>query len=337
MNLTPLYVFGTPASVGGAATKLRDLLELIRSDFEIHLVVAHDGLIREKSVRRFAELHGLRLMSRRDFPRKAQGVALAVCEEDFFTSGTVERVRTAGLPIVWSNDMMWPFKGEVEAAARGDISRVVYVSEIQREELHPLHSNVPDYLIPNYINPNAFVFRERQNPVFTIGRLSRPDPIKYPVEFPLLYEMIGIRDVRYRVQAWSPELSRIYSWHRFGAEWELLKVGALPASEFLGQLDLFVYPLGHRVRESWGRSTVEAMLTGAVPVVPGGHYFDRLMTHGESGFVFESYATMREIVLQLHQSAPLRRKVSSCAAEDARRRHCDSDTQRQMWLEVLAF
>src|SRR5260370_40669915 len=94
--------------------------------------------------------------------------------------------------------------------------------------------------------------------------------------------------------AWSPEVEKQYRWHRFGSEWELLPEKKEPALKFLYSLDAFVYPLGHRIKESWGRAVVEAMLTGCVPVVPAGHQFHKLMAHGESCFICGKYCEWQE-------------------------------------------
>jgi hypothetical protein len=110
-----------------------------------------------------------------------------------------------------------------------------------------------------------------------LGRLSRPDPAKYPLDFPVFYEELGLGEVRYRVIAWSPEVAKQYRWHRFGPEWELLPPRKESALRFLHSLDVFLYPLGHRIKESWGRAVVEAMLTGCVPVVPEGHQLHELV------------------------------------------------------------
>lgn len=118
---------------------------------------------------------------------------------------------------------------------------------------HLPYQGVPSYLTGNYVDPDDYMWRQRFNPVFTIGRLSRADPMKYPMDFPVFYEELGLKDARYRVMAWGPEVQRQFRWHRFGPEWELLSANKEEVSNFLYSLDLFVYPLGQRVKESWGR------------------------------------------------------------------------------------
>src|SRR5207245_3183985 len=136
--------------------------------------------------------------------------ALAICEMNCFSSGTAREVRARGLKLVWSNEMMFPFKGEAEAVKEGLIDRVLFVSEFQASAFAEMYRGVPSFITGNYIDPDDYAWRERRNPVFTLGRLSRPDPMKYPLNFPAFYEGLGLKEARYRVMAWSPDGEKQY-------------------------------------------------------------------------------------------------------------------------------
>ncbi len=294
---------GVPGRLGGASTKMAHLLRLLYRDFDITVVAPFGALVKDKEVRQFVEPLGLRCTLLKDLPQRLEGVALAICQRDFFVGGQARELKSRGAKIVWSNEMMWPFKGEAEAVKEGVIDRVLFVSEFQAKAFEEMYRGVPSFLTGNYIDPDDYGWRERRNPIFTLGRLSRADSKKYPLDFPVFYEELGLPEVRYRVMAWSPEVARQYRWHRFGPEWELLPAQKEPALKFLYSLDVLVYPLGHRVQESWGRAVVEAMLTGAVPVVPAGHQFERLLVHGESGFICREYREWKATVRELLKSA----------------------------------
>ncbi len=332
-----LAVFGAPSSVGGAATKIRDLIRLLRFDFDIGVYVAGNGFSKNQDVVRSVEYEGVELRHRSQFDKHPADVALAVCELDFFSSGIAGEITKGGTRLVWSNDMMWEFKGEAEAVREGLVSRVIFVSDVQRTAFHDMYMGIEQRLIPNYVAPESFPLVERKSSTFAIGRLSRPDPVKYPKDFPVFYESLGLEDVCYRVQAWSEELRKKYAWHRFGPEWNLLPANKVPAAEFLSQLDLFVYPLGHQVVESWGRSTVEAMLTGCVPLVPRGHNFEKMMLHGESGFICGSFAEFKVVTQELYGNRALRLQIGRQAAHHARTVLCNEEEHRIMWLEALTF
>ena len=333
----PLYLFGVPGKVGGAATKITHLLRLLHRDLQITVVPPAPEHLKSRELRGLLEPFGIRAALFKDLPKRLEGVGLAICERDFFATGKAREAKERGLRLVWSNEMMFAFKGEAEAALGGGIDRVLFVSEFQARAFAEVHRGVPSFLTGNYIDPDDFPWHERRNPVFTVGRLSRADPEKYPLDFPVFYEELGIREVRYRVMAWNAEVARQYRWHRFGPEWELLPENREPARRFLESLDAFVYPLGHRVQESWGRAVVEAMLTGCVPVVPAGHQFHHLMVSGESGFICHGFREWQDCVRELQADHPGRLKISRRTAAHAREHLCDPEKHRQRWIEALTF
>ena len=338
MSQKQLFIYGIPGTVGGAATKIRDIIRLLRSDFEITVVMSDVKYFKSSEVISFLKQYGIKACSRRDVPKELSGcVALGICELDFFVSGTAQEIKKRGMRLVWSNEMMWEFKGEREAVANGVVDRVLFLSEIQRDAFFEIYRNIDSILIRNFVTPEDFPFVDRSNEVFTIGRLSRPDPVKFSADFPVFYEELGIEDVRFRVQAWSDELKKKYSWHSFSQKWDLLPESKEPARKFLASLDLFVYTLGHTFIESWGRSTLEAMLTGAIPIVPAGHQFHNMMVHGESGFICKEFREFRDAVQHLHRNATLRREMSQKAARYARETICNRVEHKRLWNEALTF
>ncbi len=127
----------------------------------------------------------------------------------------------------------------------------------------------------NYIDPAEFPFRDRTGESsagqpLVVGRLSRPDPHKFPPDFPQFYEDLGLKNPEFRVMGWNDEMAARWPGRRFDERWKLLAPLAEPTAQFLQGLDLFVYSLHARFRESWGRVVVEAMLTGAIPLLPAG-------------------------------------------------------------------
>jgi glycosyltransferase involved in cell wall biosynthesis len=332
-----LYIYGVPGKLGGASTKIAHLIKLLHHDYRVTIVAPEIAALQDKYIKNLALGYGVACVLRKELPQRLDGVALAICEPNVFRSGAASDLRTRGLRFVWSNEMMFPFKGEDEAVKQGLIDRVLFVSEFQKTAFSKMYAGVSSVITGNYIDPEDFPQRERRNPVFTIGRLSRDDPGKYPLDFPVFYEELGLRDARYRVMAWNRELDKQYRWHRFGAQWELLQPNSESALKFLHSLDLFLYPLGHRVQESWGRAVVEAMLTGCVPVVPSGHQFHRLIVNGESGFICDEYDQFRSIVLELYKNYPFRRKIAEEASRHAREHLCNQEEHRRTWVEALSF
>ncbi|MEJ7605164.1 MAG: glycosyltransferase [Bryobacteraceae bacterium] len=138
------------------------------------------------------------------------------------------------------------------------------------------------------------------------------------------------------MMAWSDDLARKYRWHRWDERWNLLGEHQETQVNFLHSLDLFVYPLGHTFKESWGRSTVEAMLTGCVPLVPRGHHFESLIEHGKSGFLCGGFAEWQEHALRLRMDCPFRQRIARQCREHAATRLCNAEEHRNVWLDMLA-
>lgn len=330
-----LYVFGWPSFLGGADTKLAHLFRLLHRSFQITVIPNDAKQLEERVWTRELDALGIKYVSSDQLPSRLTGVALSLCNGSFFTGGLAARARECGLKIIWSGEMMWHLDGEVDAVKQGLVDKLLYTSEVQRKALAPEHGKLPWAITGNYVDPGCFPFRERRHGTFTIGRLSRADPDKYPEDFPVFYESLGLGDVRFRVMAWSDELRAKYRWHKFDSQWELLEAEAERQVPFLHSLDLFVYPLGHHFVESWGRSTVEAMLTGAIPLVPPGHHLENLLEHGRSGFICHDFQDYQEHAQRLSRDFELRRRIARCCREHAEHHLCNAAEHLKVWREAL--
>lgn len=249
---TPVFFFGWPSALGGADTKLAHLIILLHQHLAITVVPNENRHLHNKQWVRFLEKYGAKYLMLEKLPKRLEGYAVALSNDCFFTSKIAERAKERGLKVIWSSEMMWHHKGELDAVKQGLIDQVLYTSELQKSVLEPGYGSLPGSVTGNYIDPDSFPFKDRTNTTFTIGRLSRPAPEKYPEDFPVFYECLQIPEVRFRVMAWSEQLSKKYKWHKFDQRWDLLRPEAESQTQFLHSLDLFIYPLGHNFRESWG-------------------------------------------------------------------------------------
>lgn len=335
--MSDLYIFGVPGYVGGASTKIIHLIYLLNGLFSISLILPSKEWSKNKEVKKLIKLLNIKSYVANQWSPKNNDIVLAVCVSDFFTSGVALRMKNNGAKIIWANEMMWPFEGEKKAVESGLIDKVVYVSEAQKLSLRSIHACLPYTMVGNYISPKEYAFRHRKNSVFTIGRLSRPDPMKYPEDFPLFYSRLGIVDIQYRVMAWDSNVNKKYPWFNFNDQWNLLKPNQENAVEFLHTLDLFVYPIGHRVKESWGRSTVEAMLTGCVPIVPSGHQFSLFIENGVTGYICQEYEEWKYHIQKLYTDNGHKEKMASATARYAREEICNDVEHAKIWCDALSI
>ena len=382
--------------MGGADTKLAHLLWLLHGEYDITVVPNARVQLEQAHWRAWLRELGVKAAVLEDLPRKLSGWGLSLCNGAFWGEGVGVEARRRGLKIAWSNEMMWHHPAEIAAVRLGLVDAVLYTSEVQREKLeagfagnpltpllsHPMgegvrrtdeghtfgcYSNGTRWAITgNYIAPELFPWKdrtkERQFEEFVIGRLSRPDPAKFPRDFPESYQRLRLKNPRYRVMAWSEQMAGEYGasvgthstasetssekmgteWNRslpvrFHGAWDLLPALAEPTVVFLHSLDLFVYDLREDCCESWGRTVVEAMLTGAVPLVPAHprHHLKHLVPHGVGGFLCSTKADWREHARRLQADDTLRKKMSKAAREFAADQLCNAAQHRAAWRAVF--
>lgn len=360
-----IYWFNWPSPIGGADTKFAHLLRLLRSDYKITVVPNDASYLQTEWTAELQSL-GIAIKLMQELPETLDGWAISLCNKFFFVNGMAAEMKRRGLRVVWSGEMMWHFSQEEKAIQSGLIDKILYVSDAQRVALEPGYQSFVDAdsagegeepwfgclegkrrSLPwvntgNYIDPELFPFVQRGNrppsTPFAIGRLSRPDPTKFPDDFPKFYERLGLENpVKFRVMAWSDELTERWSEHHFDERWELLPPASIPTVEFLHSLDLLVYNTSQRFQESWGRAVVESMLTGAVPILPKGqgHHLEKLVEHGVSGFLCDNPIQYGSFARMLQESVDLLKKMSLAAHLHAKNNLCNSEEHRRWWQKVF--
>jgi glycosyltransferase involved in cell wall biosynthesis len=331
-----VYIFGWPSFVGGADTKLAHLVSLLHAEFVLTVVPNDARFLVGEFWPAYLKERGVHSCTMEDLPKRLEGIGLAMSNDCFFTDGIAKRAKEKGLQIVWSSEMMWHHAGELDAVAEGVIDKMLYTSELQKSVLGKGYGSLPSHVTGNYIDATYFPFSERLNETFAIGRLSRPAAEKYPEDFPVFYERLDLPETRFRVMAWDEKLAWKYRWHNFDSRWDLLPAEAESQVQFLQSLDLFVYPLGHRFIESWGRSTVEAMLSGAIPLVPCGHHLDHLVVDGVTGFICADFTDFKARCHELYWEPEKRQRMRRAGRRHAEHSLCNREEHISIWREVFA-
>jgi hypothetical protein len=367
-----VYFFGWPGQVGGADTKLDHLLPLLQPEFDLTVVPSSRACLQDSYGKRRLEELQIPCASLEQLPERLSGWGVALCNGTFLSSGMAHEARRRGLRLAWSNEMMCLFPAERGAMTLGLWDTVLFVSQAQRRVLEPQYQRIlagesalspflgqaadqegwigaPGtgrrlrwVMVGNFIDARAFPFRQRNafgpnSPALVVGRLSRADPAKFPRDFPQFYEGLGLRQPRFRVMAWSRRLAAQWFGHVFDERWDLLPALSEPAASFLQSLDLFVYSLHPSCRESWGRAVVEAMLSGAVPLVPEdeeGHW-GSLVAHGETGFICPDTAAFGQYARLLEREPDRLQRMASQARATAVKRLCHAEEHRHAWRRLF--
>lgn len=366
--MTKVYLFGWPGTIGGASTKFAHLVRLLHRRYPVTVVSLDPNDLHDIRWTTWLEDHQVPCCRIEHLPKRLSGWGISLCNSEFIGSARWTEMRRRGLKMAWGNEMMWTLPSETGAITLGQVDAVLYVSPVQRAALEPHYQRMLRgalelepiasarnaisgwiegnnrrerlrwVMVGNYIDPSAFPFCERdgrKTSGLVVGRLSRADPGKFPKDFPQSYECLGLKSPRFRVMAWSSQLQAIWSHHAFDNRWELLRASP-NVSAFLQSLDLFVYELGPGCRESWGRSVVEAMLSGVIPLVPrgGGHHLENLIEHGKSGFLCRHRDDFARFARYLQDHPLVRARISRQCRQRAVRSLCNLRSHLRVW-EVL--
>ena len=187
---------------------------------------------------------------------------------------------------------------------------VTHLSEYIRRSV-----NHPGPVDHSPIDINRFVPSESKPTAsrpFTVGRLSRADPVKHHADDPALYRRLVAYGCRVKIMGPSPALRAELG----GLESvTLLPAFSQQAHLFLQELDCFFYRISEETAEPWGRIVPEAMAC-SLPVVchnRGGYV--EIIDHGRNGFLFDTQQEALEILLRLKEDPALREAIGRAARE----------------------
>ncbi len=222
--------------------------------------------------------------------------------------------------LVHNNNTMTPrdFRRKLRQLSNGGRREVevMYASELAKR----LVGNYPGYVQASLIDLDRFVPAPTKKPsdststAFTIGRLSRLDPLKHHPDDAALYRRLVEEGCRIRIMGPSPALEA----HLGGMESvELLPMGAQEAHLFLQGLDCFFYRTSEKYLEASGRVVTEAMACGLPVVCHESGGYAEWIDHGRNGFLFETQQEALEIVLGLKGDPALRERVGKEARRTA--------------------
>ena len=339
-----IYFFQWPSELGGADTRLKDLIRLFGSQkqFKVKVVPNDDFRLEEKENVDFITKNNGECLRWTDLENHMEGVAISCCNFRLFTDEwRLEKIKSSGLKFIWMNDMTYRLcEQEIEALEKGFIDVNLYTTIFHKNQLADntgLKIREKFYFIRNYFDSNNYKFFQRKkSDIFTLGKHSRPDWRKFSNDFPAFYTNLDLKNPKFRVMGAGPTFSTRFSWYNFDSKWEILPPNKEKTQEFLNSLDLYLYNSHSSFVENESRAIVEAGLCGLPIIAPNKYYFPNQILHGETGFLYESYEDCKKYAQELENNFELRLKLGKASSDYLKDVYCDSNKQLKLWNRVFS-
>lgn len=338
-------MFQWPSELGGADTRLKDLIRLFGSDkrFKVKVIPNDDFRLTEKENTDFINKNNAECLKWSDLGEKLDGIAISCCnfrifEEDF----RIKKIKNSGLKFIWMNDMFFRTKKEEFYIENGFVDLLLYTTIFHKNKMDEIDENsgfknsTKFYIVPNYFHLDNFKYFERkEKESFFIGKHSRPDWIKFSNDFPAFYENLNLKNPKFRVMGIDNNFHQRFNWYKFNERWTLLKPNEENTQEFLNSLDTYIYNSHHSFIENESRAIVEAGLTGLPIIAPKKYYFTKQIIHGETGFLYENYQECVRYAKQLESDFKLRLEFGRNSSLYLKRMYCNKNYHLDLWKKVF--
>jgi glycosyltransferase involved in cell wall biosynthesis len=336
-----IYIFQWPSDLGGADTRLKDLLKLLGSvkDFKVTCIPNDDSRVLEKHNVDFLLDNNIDIETFKSLPKKLDGIALSFCNFRLFSEKwRLEQIKNSGLKFVWSNDMMWHADEEIDALKNKMIDAYLYTSEFHKDKMqNEFTKNSKEFIIPNYFDADSYPYHERQlKDIFTVGKHSRPDNLKFSDDFPLFYHNLNLKNAKYRVMGISDNFKGRFMWYKFDSKWDLLKANQEKTVDFLSSLDAYIYNSHEMFIENQSRAIIEAALNGLPIIAPNKYNFPNQIINKETGFLWNSHEECKNQTQELEKNFALRKEMGFKANKITKEIWCNKEKHLKDWQKIFS-
>lgn len=337
-----IYIFQWISELGGADTRLKDLIKLLSQDKKNYICCVPNDNFRllERHNIEFLNKHNVDYTSWLTLPEKAEGVAISFCNFRLFSEDwRLKKIKEIGLKFIWSNDMMWHTTEELKAVKDKMIDAYLYTSEFHKSKMsnETISNNAKEFIVPNYFDADSYKFFERQNRNnFTIGKHSRPDDLKFSDDFPLFYHNLNLTNPRYRVMGITKDFKERFKWYNFNERWKLLQPNEEITSDFLNSLDAYIYNSHPAFIENQSRAIIEAALNGLPIIAPNKYNFPNQIINKNTGFLWDSYDECKHYAKELENNQSLRIEMGKNASDITKELWCGKNSQIKYWHTIFS-
>jgi glycosyltransferase involved in cell wall biosynthesis len=340
-----IYFFQWISDLGGADTRLKELIQLLSENGQYNLFsIPNDkNRLNEKENVDFLKNHGVKIITWEELPEKDSGYGIAFCNFRLFSeSWRIKKIKSIGLKFIWSNDMMWSTLEESECIKNNYIDAIIFTSKFHRYVLNKkfdYFNKLKNFIIPNYFHIenykkiNKYLNLENK---FVVGKLSRASELKFSENFPLFYDKMPINNPKFRIMGWNEKLRNKFSWFDFTPDrWDLLPENNESIIQFLSQLDLYVFNAHHEYIENQTRAIVEAQLLGIPALAPNYGNFPNMIWHGRNGFIYNNIEECYSYVKLLNKDKRLYNELSSNSYEFSKINWTNKKSQLEYWENIF--
>jgi glycosyltransferase involved in cell wall biosynthesis len=338
-----LYVFQWISDLGGADTRLKELLVLLKDDFNLTCIPNDEFRLKEKHNTDFLDSLGAKYCMPSQLSGKLEGYAYANCNFRLFREkNRLDFIKDSGLKFIWSNDMMWTSKEELDGISEGKVDLVLFTSPFHKSVIgESIFSANPDQkgaILDNYFDSSTWPYVEREFREFVVcGKVSRDDLMKFSEDFPVFYESAtkGL-PVRYSVMGWSQKLFKKYDWFSFSDRWNLMPVNFMKTQDYFSSIDVFLYNCNHKFIENQSRAIIESQLSGVPVVAPNKWNFPNMVWGGRTGILWNDMDELKEGLSDL-MNYEFRKKMGKMSSEVTRDIWCDSISAKRKWGVIINY
>lgn len=335
-----IYIFHWPSNVGGADTRLKELIQLfsLNKKLKLFCIPNDDGRLLETHNTDFLKQYNVEYLSWSDLPEKSSGIALAFCNHRLFTEiWRLEKIKSMGLKFIWSNDMTWRIKEEEECFKKNLIHATIYTSRHHYKILsNDLTKKIREFIVPNYFHIENYIPLPKNNKeTFTIGKHSRTDMLKFSNDFPFFYENLNIKNPKYKVMGINKKFYKRFESFNFSDKWELLPIESENTQKFLSSLDCYVYNSHPSFIETHCRATVEAMLMEIPVIAPNKINFANQIWNSRSGFLWNKYEECQNYCKFLENNFEARNSIGKFGRIVSEFLWCDKEKHNNLWEYIF--
>lgn len=338
---TNLYVFQWISDLGGADTRLKELLILLKDEFDITCIPNDSFRLKEKHNTDFLDHHGIKYCEISELPKKLDGFAYANCNFRLFKEKErIDLIKQSGLKFLWSNDMMWTTNEELDLIKSGYIDCCLFTSIFHKKILWPniflANPNQKAAILDNYFDGSTWPYVDRPKRNMVCGKVSRDDHMKFSEDFPIFYESVSPEKAQFSIMGWSDSLSKKYNWFNFSKRWNLMKTNKMKTQDYFSSIDVFLYNCNFRFIENQSRAIIESQLTGCPVVAPNKWNFPNMIWDQRTGFLWENAEECKQALKDL-SNYEFRKKIGKFASDCTRDIWCDSVSAKRKWISVLNY